>query len=223
MRHFRFDYAVAISFAGEDRKYAEGLAHELTKLSISVFYDDYERSLLWGKDLPTLLASVYRDRARYCVMFVSKHYVSKAYPVHERQHAIERQLRERGEDYILPVRIDDTELPDLPGTICYEDIRKTSLVELAHLLKEKLEDDGQHIDGARSVHPVLQREGSGLGGLYTARDTAIQILDRLAHDDFHAIVPSIHPEKGIVISLYAYIGQHALRYDRKQFAETLSS
>lgn len=144
MRRFRFDYAVAISFAGEDRKHAEGLAHELTKLGISVFYDDYERSLLWGKDLPTLLASVYRDRARYCVMFVSKHYVSKAYPVHERQHAIERQLRERGEDYILPVRIDDTELPDLPGTICYEDMRKTSAVELAHLLKEKLEDDGQH-------------------------------------------------------------------------------
>lgn len=44
-----FDYAVAISFAGEDREAAEAFALELTKLGVSVFYDDYERSLMWGR------------------------------------------------------------------------------------------------------------------------------------------------------------------------------
>lgn len=44
-------YDVALSFAGEDRKYVEAVAVELKKLGIQVFYDKFETTDLWGKDL----------------------------------------------------------------------------------------------------------------------------------------------------------------------------
>ncbi len=43
-------YDVALSFAGEDRKLAEALAKALQKNGIKVFYDEFEKSKLWGKD-----------------------------------------------------------------------------------------------------------------------------------------------------------------------------
>ena len=43
-----FDYDVALSFAGEDRKYAEELAKVLVDKNVEVFYDGFEKSVLWG-------------------------------------------------------------------------------------------------------------------------------------------------------------------------------
>jgi hypothetical protein len=65
-----FQYDVALSFAGEDRSIAEALAQALRDAGIRVFYDDYERAALWGKDLYQHLQTVYRDTARYCVVFI---------------------------------------------------------------------------------------------------------------------------------------------------------
>ena len=65
-------YDVALSFAGEDRKYAEELAELLQSGGYSSFYDKYERTRLWGKDLYQHLSSVYKVQARYCVMFLSQ-------------------------------------------------------------------------------------------------------------------------------------------------------
>ena len=44
-------YDVTISFAGEDRPVAERLASLLVTKGLNVFYDEYERANLWGKDL----------------------------------------------------------------------------------------------------------------------------------------------------------------------------
>lgn len=46
-----FDYDVAISFAGEQRREAEAIAKCLTDSGVKVFYDKYEQANLWGKDL----------------------------------------------------------------------------------------------------------------------------------------------------------------------------
>ena len=217
-----FDYAVAISFAGEDRPYAEALAGALTNMGISVFYDDYERSLLWGKDLTTFFAEIYENRARYCVMFLSKHYVAKAYPVLERQHAIARQLRQLGEDYILPVRVDDTELPSLPATIRYEDVRKTTIAELASLLKEKLPAGSPTKRQTRATR-ASQLSGGRLGPVpgATARETGIVVLGRLASGDFAAVAQFVHPRQGVALSLYAYAGPDTIHFSKEQFLDAL--
>jgi len=130
-------YEVVLSFAGEDREYAARVAEVLKKNDVSLFYDDYEEATLWGKNLTEHLHKVYGGSARYCVMFVSKHYAEKAWPTHERRSAFEKAIRSKGE-YILPARFDDTEIPGLLKDICYIDLRKKSSEQLALLILQKL-------------------------------------------------------------------------------------
>ncbi len=46
-----YKYEVAISFAGEERSFAEAVAEGLRKHGVAVFYDNYEPEQLWGEDL----------------------------------------------------------------------------------------------------------------------------------------------------------------------------
>lgn len=133
-----FKYDVAISFAGEDRNYAKKLAEKLKYKGIKIFYDEYEKAQLWGKDLYRHLSNIYSSEARYCVIFVSQAYAKKLWTNHELRSAQERALREIDQEYILPVRLDDTELSGLPNTIGYIDLRKSSIEEVADLILQKI-------------------------------------------------------------------------------------
>jgi hypothetical protein len=113
-----YEYGVAISFAGEDREYAQALAEALKSRGLKVFYDHYEKSTLWGKNLYTYLSNIYQNKARYCVIFLSKHYAAKVWTNHEREAAQARALNENKE-YILPIRLDDTDIPGIPPTVSY--------------------------------------------------------------------------------------------------------
>ena len=65
---------MALSFAGEDRKYVEQVANELRDNGVNVFYDKFEETKLWGKDLYTYLRDIYQNKALYTVIFVSEAY-----------------------------------------------------------------------------------------------------------------------------------------------------
>lgn len=132
-----FDYDVCLSFAGEDRDYVEHLAKELLERGIRVFYDRYEQIELWGKDLYTHLDDVYRHSARYCVMFVSKHYAEKLWTNHERKSAQVRALKENTE-YVLPARFDDTVIPGLRETVGYIDLDDINPYLLADMIQQKI-------------------------------------------------------------------------------------
>lgn len=111
-------FDVALSFAGEDRSYAQDLANALDRRGVKVFYDKYEQATLWGKNLYTHLSDLYQNRARYCVMLISKHYAAKLWPNLEREAAQARAFHEHAE-YILPVRLDNTEIRAVLPTIGY--------------------------------------------------------------------------------------------------------
>ena len=130
-------YDVALSFAGEDRQHAKALADLLEAGGYEPFYDENELANLWGKNLYDYLSSVYKDRARYCVMFLSKYYERKLWTNHERQLAQARAFQENRE-YILPVRLDDTEIPGIPPTVGYLDLRSMTIEEVYEALDKKL-------------------------------------------------------------------------------------
>jgi hypothetical protein len=132
-----FPYDVAISFAGEDRSIADLFARRLELAGYSVFYDNFEAVYLWGSDLSVKLGEVYGELARYCLMLVSHHYVEKQWAIHERRFAIGR-LIEKGEGYILPVKLDGTAVPGLPPTIGYLSLEQYSLDQIFVVLLEKL-------------------------------------------------------------------------------------
>ena len=131
------EYDVALSFAGEDRKYAEELAVLLNSGGYKPFYDEYEQAVLWGKNLYVHLSSVYKDKARFCVVFLSEYYAKKLWTRHELESAQARAFEENKE-YILPVRLDDTEIPGILPTVMYLDLRQVSIQEVYQALVQKL-------------------------------------------------------------------------------------
>jgi len=131
-------FDVAISFAGTDRKHAEVLASLVKKAGFSVFYDNYYSENLWGKDLVVTFDEIYRKRSRYCVIFVSKEYNENAWTIHERRSAQARALKEKGREYILPIKVEDVELEGMPQTIGYLSIER-GIDKIAASLIKKLE------------------------------------------------------------------------------------
>jgi hypothetical protein len=131
-------YAVCLSFAGEDRQYVSEVAEHLLDLGIERFYDEDEQADLWGKDLSEHLDQIYRKNSRYCVMFVSRHYVQKMWTIHERRSALARGLVNPEQDYVLPARFDDTEVPGLRPTVGYLDLRRLTPRQLAEKIAEKV-------------------------------------------------------------------------------------
>jgi hypothetical protein len=104
-----------------------------------VFYDAYEQASLWGKNLYPHLSDVYQHKAGYCVVFLSRFYRDKLWTKHELQSAQARAFSENRE-YILPVRLDDTEVPGILSTVGYIDMRNTTVENLFLLISEKLRD-----------------------------------------------------------------------------------
>lgn len=130
-------FDVAISFAGTERECAEQLATMLKDAGFSVFYDDFYPEYLWGKNLVDTFDEIFRKRARYCVIFVSKEYKERVWTNHERQSAQARALTEKGKEYILPIKVDETELDGIPPTIGYVDLGK-GIKRIGDLLVKKL-------------------------------------------------------------------------------------
>jgi len=140
MRKKRYEYDVALSFAGENRAYVEGVANSLRDKGISVFYDLFEEANLWGKNLYEYLSEIYQNKARYTVLFISSFYNKKLWTNHERASMQARAFQESSE-YILPVRFDDTEIPGILKTIGYVSLRNRAPEELAKLIQKKLSKD----------------------------------------------------------------------------------
>lgn len=130
------EYDVALSFAGEDREYAEELANALHGKT-KVFYDGFEKAKLWGEDLYVYLSELYAHRARYCVMFLSEHYARKLWTNHERKAAQSRAFREN-EAYILPIRLDSTEIPGILETVGYLNWHDEGAEKIASYILQKL-------------------------------------------------------------------------------------
>lgn len=130
-------FDVAISFAGTERKYAQEVAEKLQQAGYKVFYDDFYQDQLWGKNLVEFFYDIYSKRARYCLIFLSKQYLEREWTIHERRSAQERMLKEKGSEYILPVKIDDSELPGMPTTIGYVGI-DVGIEKISQLLINKL-------------------------------------------------------------------------------------
>lgn len=131
-----WEFDIALSFASEDRAYVQSVAAILRERSVRVFYDEFFTVELWGADLYTVLAEVYRRRSRFTAVFVSHHYIAKPWTRHERQSAQARALISDA-PYLLPIRLDNSELAGLRPTVGYI-TAPSNPAELADLICQKL-------------------------------------------------------------------------------------
>jgi RES domain-containing protein len=197
-------YDVALSFAGEQRRYVERVAVALRDAGLRVFYDEFEQSRLWGRDLVAELDRIYRKEARCVVMFVSAEYREKKWTRHEFRSVLSTAIEQR-EEYVLPVRFDHTDLDGLAPSLCYADAAKTKPSALAKLilnkialLRQKHESDGAGqltLDVWRIVSRNLSSEpfshwgASHVGGrwnckgqpaVYTGSNLCVSVLETVA-------------------------------------------
>jgi len=135
-----YEFHVALSFAGEQRDYVEKVANFLRRKGLDVFYDKFERSQMWGKNLIEYFQEVYYSKSRFCIMFISRDYLRKMWPVHEKRSAIARDLEQFG-NYILPVVFEDVVVPGLDKYKARLDAREMTPEEVAQAFLEKLEHD----------------------------------------------------------------------------------
>jgi hypothetical protein len=161
-----YEWDVAVSFAGEDRGLVRDVVRRLQSAGVTVFYDEDHIPALWGANLYELLHSVFSRQARYVILFVSRHYVEKNWSNHERQSAQERALAQRG-PYILPVRIDDSDVPGVLSTVGHIDARQVGPVGIAKATLAKLaltarvEYAGGVPDGPNDVAALLAGRPTG--------------------------------------------------------------
>ena len=130
-------YQVALSFAGEQRSYVEEVARHLEKRAIAVFYDGFEKVRLWGRSGTEEFHEAFARQSAYVVMFISRAYVEKAWTRHERRSALSLMIHEQDE-YILPVRFDDTPVPGLPADVIYQRASEHTPAQLSAMIADKL-------------------------------------------------------------------------------------
>lgn len=104
---FNSRYDFALSFAGENRNLAEGLAQELASREISIFYDRNEQHRILANDVEEYLAPIYRSESRFVVALLSKDYPKKIWTKFESE-----QFKQRfGQGSVIPIWYTDS----LPG------------------------------------------------------------------------------------------------------------
>lgn len=132
-----YKYDVVLSFAGENRPYVEKVAACLKSNDIEYFYDNDNKAELWGKHLIEFFDDLFKNQAKFCVMFISQNYRDKRWTKQERRSALERAFNQ-DEEYILPVKFDETEIPGIQSTIGHIDLKNTTPEQLCKLILEKL-------------------------------------------------------------------------------------
>ncbi len=157
----RYDYDFCLSFASEDRIQARRMAKLLRHRKALVFYDENERHKLWGEPLVPHLSDIYQNRSRFCIMFTSAAYVDKMWPKVERKAAQARELLQEG--YILPIKIDDTEIPGMPFTKGFMDSREHKSAAIADEAIKKLGEARRK--SGRTIQPVKPNLGTRTGKL----------------------------------------------------------
>jgi tetratricopeptide (TPR) repeat protein len=158
-----YRYDVALSFAGEDRPYADKVAEGLQARDVSIFHHVHEVADTLGKDLTVHLHSVFSKQALFAVVFTSAHHARKALTSLELSSALERALKEPRE-YILRVRLDDTEIAGLRSTIAELDGRKQSPDEIADIIAQKVKATRGDAPAPPPPPPRRRRLGLALGG-----------------------------------------------------------
>jgi hypothetical protein len=155
----KFEFDIALSFAGEDRLYVDQVANRLQDQGVRVFYDKFEEVSLWGKNLYDYLTEIYQNKARFTVMFISNAYAEKVWPNHERQ-AMQARAFQEGAEYVLPARFDDTKIPGVLPTIGYVSLADKTPAEFAELITKKLINSGATIPSEQlrrnfsTIHPL---------------------------------------------------------------------
>lgn len=111
-----YTYDIALSFANEDLKIAKKIAKQLKRLGVTYYL--YTEEVIFASNLTATTWNIYHQESRFAVVLISKHYKEKKWASRE-WDAINAVHRPYNSSYIIPIRLDDTELPGLHPDIIF--------------------------------------------------------------------------------------------------------
>lgn len=160
IRRIGYEYDVAVSFAGSDRKIVEALVRELGARGMEVFYDFDAQHILWGKDLRKELGRVYSEDAQFMVVCLSDEYPERDWSAFELEVG-HKAANKRTEDYLLPLIVGANRpaIIGLPASVGHIDLKVHSIERVADLLQEKL-----------STLPPLRSDGASENLMETSEE-----------------------------------------------------
>ena len=137
LERYRYKYDVALSFAGEQRRYVKKIYHALNKAGLKVFYDESPevQATHLGKRFTELAQRIYGEAADFVVLFVSKEYVSKQWPYLEAAYVLDRMRAELFQgNRVLIGKFEPVELPGFPRDLLCTDLTSTSASDFARTI-----------------------------------------------------------------------------------------
>jgi hypothetical protein len=133
-----FEFDVAVSFAGADRKVAREISAVIGDAGYQVFYDTDQQHMLLGEDLAQYLHDMYFRRSRYAVVVVSADFVRSKWAGNWEWRAVLARMQSQREPYVLPYVIEDVAVPGLNPTIGYVSMDQCQPGEFGELVVRKL-------------------------------------------------------------------------------------
>ena len=95
---------------------------------------------LWGKRLTKEFEEIYGKKSRYVIPVISENYPEKIWTNFE-MDIIRREADNRNGDFILPLRIDNTQIFGIPDDVGYIDLKKEGFEKTIDLIIQKLKED----------------------------------------------------------------------------------
>lgn len=133
-----FDWDIAISFAGENRKLAETIVDLLEVLDCTVFYDKHYESNYLGTVWSNNFKEIFGHKSRYVVCLLDSNHAEKIWPTFEREI-----FSARVEDAaVIPIYLDDTSFVGIPKDIVgidYKNCDHSDIDEITDKIVYKIE------------------------------------------------------------------------------------
>jgi len=109
-------YDIALSYANTDAEFVSELVQHLKAKGIRVFDYNTRSSERIGENLREDTERIYGPDSRYCVLVTSEAY-KVSYWCTEEAKVARQALSQKGSAHIIPIRIDNTELPGIEDLI----------------------------------------------------------------------------------------------------------
>jgi len=137
IRADQYNYDVALSFAGEQRRYVKKIYNALNKKGLKVFYDESPevQAAHLGKRFTEIAQRIYGETADFVVLFVSREYIAKQWPYLEAAYVLDRMRAELFQgNNVLIGKFDDVDLPGFPREIMYAKLTLTNAATFANTI-----------------------------------------------------------------------------------------
>jgi hypothetical protein len=208
-------YDTVISFASEDSTLASLIAKQLTQRGLRVFPGAGEACAVWEDDVHERLSRIY-FRSYCCVILISSSYIQDSWTAFEMRITAARS-RTDSRYRVVPIRKDDTPVPEDLASIRPLDLRESSMSEVVDAIEKTARDQPQSFGpleskAKRSIHLIPREDGWAVkkawmhraSRVFSDREEALMYGKQLASKTPHAelvvhrhdgsVADTLHPE-----------------------------